>query len=145
MNKQDKNFTNGQVPLATYLLRFTCRTFHRELEEENQLARDHLQEVFHLLFPPMNSILRVKPEITSPRRWPLYMGEGEAPIPAVRPVKRRRRSLGPGNCGNASQGVGLDQPQQLQVDGNNPAAKTVKRSSRFRGVSRFINPCLYHP
>ncbi|GMJ05680.1 hypothetical protein HRI_004237200 [Hibiscus trionum] len=46
-------------------------------------------------------------------------------------VKRRRRDHSSGSLGCNNQ---LQQPQQLQ--GDQPTATTVKRSSRFRGVSR---------
>ncbi|OMO58715.1 hypothetical protein CCACVL1_25405 [Corchorus capsularis] len=68
----------------------------------------------------------------SPGRRRLCMAEGESI--ETKCIKRRRRdpssvSLG----GNNQQG---EQQQQQQLQNDQPTATTVKRSSRFRGVSR---------
>ncbi|XP_031386305.1 AP2-like ethylene-responsive transcription factor At1g16060 [Punica granatum] len=89
------------------------------------------------MFPPMESTVSVKSENGSPGRQPLYMGEGEASALNGRSVKRRRRSSVSRNCDDLSREVKHEQEeQQQQGDGNKSAATTVKRSSRFRGVSR---------
>lgn len=64
----------------------------------------------------------------------------ETDVPEDKFIKRRRRSpVAITLTSDASQGGhGLQQQQTLQVDQNNGATTTtVKRSSRFRGVSRY--------
>lgn len=62
-----------------------------------------------------------------PKRHHMCMTDGEAP--QSKSVKRRRRDANASVLGNT-------QPIQQQECDSNSAPKTVKRSSRFRGVSR---------
>lgn len=76
----------------------------------------------------------------SPRTRSFCLAESD--IPENKCVKRRRRSPSAKTLANEASQGGPDQdqqqPQTLQVDQNNGAnaTTTVKRSSRFRGVSR---------
>lgn len=70
----------------------------------------------------------------SPGRRGLCATEGDSTT-ETKCIKRRRRS-DPSN-GNNNQGE-QQQQQKQQVKGDQPTATTVKRSSRFRGVSRFL-------
>lgn len=75
-------------------------------------------------------MMMVKQEETQGRRRALVMVDGEVQSP--RCVKRRRR-----DTAVTSLGCDDNQSQQQQNDQiSGAAATTVKRSSRFRGVSR---------
>ncbi|XAR65157.1 hypothetical protein NMG60_11009167 [Bertholletia excelsa] len=73
----------------------------------------------------------VKSQESSARRRPCEV-DGDAPV--TKCVKRRRREPSTVSLGCRDQGK-EQQPQPQQVD-HSPIATTVKRSSRFRGVSR---------
>ncbi|XP_057494182.1 AP2-like ethylene-responsive transcription factor At1g16060 [Actinidia eriantha] len=79
----------------------------------------------------MEMITVVKSEV-SPVRRRLCEMEGELPV--AKCVKRRRREPNPLGCTDQAD---QQKPQQLQVvDQSTTTTTTVKRSSRFRGVSR---------
>lgn len=65
-----------------------------------------------------------------PGRRRLCMAEGDNI--ETKCIKRRRRDPSTGSLGCYNQ-----QGEQQQQQGDQPTATTVKRSSRFRGVSRF--------
>ena len=76
-------------------------------------------------------MVTVKSEL-SPGRRRLCMAEGDTI--ETKCIKRHRRDPSTGALGcNNQQG----EQQQKQLQGDQPTATTVKRSSRFRGVSRF--------
>lgn len=115
MRRQDGNFTNRQVLLVTNIY----YGLHEELATKSKKKKisPHLQKPFSFLYsvPPMNGVMDVKQEITSLRRWPLYMGEGGAANPNVQCVKRRRRSSSSRRCDNTSQEVDLSCPSNSRL------------------------------
>ncbi|XVF43059.1 hypothetical protein PTKIN_Ptkin02bG0010500 [Pterospermum kingtungense] len=76
-------------------------------------------------------VVTAKSEL-SPARRPLCLAEGGTI--ETKCIRRRRRDPSTGALGCNNQGEQQRQRQRLQ--GDQPTATTVKRSSRFRGVSR---------
>ncbi|KAI4351601.1 hypothetical protein L6164_005945 [Bauhinia variegata] len=71
----------------------------------------------------------------SMERNQMFMAEGESQGTRCGVKRRRRESAAPALDGEDNQSRKQQQQQQQQVD-QNSATSTVKRSSRFRGVSR---------
>lgn len=82
----------------------------------------------------------VKNEENQPAAGRRRISVADGEVKAVRCVKRRRRDPAAAleaavlSCGDNNQ----SSQQQQQADQTSPATTTVKRSSKFRGVSRYV-------